>query len=369
MSAVKPWLPAFSLTANDVDITKEVARTLSSLTFIDYGATDDEPKSDTLTFTLVSPAMALPPKGAILRLSLGFDTQLVSKGAFVVSEVSLQSSASGKVMTVTALATPMDNRHGAALMQEQKTRSWDDVTLGDIVKTIAQENGLTPRISSSLADVDPGHQDQTRENDVEFLARLARQYLAVTKVAGGCCIFAEQGDNTTVSGAALPEVTLTPDGLTQWQFAHRSKRKHKSRHHSSGAGSHQKMILQYIDAGSGETRSMTTSGKDPAVRPSRVWPDKASAEVYARDIQQLWARQDAAAASQKKTQKTAKPRAEYLMSMSITRPATPSLVPLTSHSKVTTDGFDPQADREWLVDNIAFRLGSNGLSVSMELKR
>ncbi|MFV0550833.1 MAG: hypothetical protein ACK5L6_02765 [Anaerorhabdus sp.] len=363
MQTVKPWLPAFSLTANDKDITKEVARTLESLTYIDYGATDDEPKSDTLTFSLVSPSMPLPKKGAVLRLALGFDTQLQDKGVFVVSEVSLQSGSGGKKMTVTALATPMDNSKGAALMQTRKTRSWDDVTLGDIVKTIAQENNLSPRISASLADVTPGHQDQTAENDVEFLARLARGFMAVTKIAGGCCIFAEQGDNTAVSGAKLPEVTLTPDGHTRWQFAHRSKRKRKS--HST-AGGHQKIRATYIDAGTGETRSILSAGKDPEYNPGFPFPSKAAAEAYISNWQKTWARQDAAAASQKKAKK---PRAEYLMSMSITTPCTPDLIPLTSHSKIITDGFDPQADREWLVDNIAFRLGNGGMSVSMELKR
>lgn len=363
MQTTTPWLPAFALTANDVDITKEVVRTLSSLTFIDYGATDDEPKSDTLTFTLVSPSMPLPKKGAILRLGLGFGTQLQNKGVFVVSEVSLQSSSSGKVMTVTALATPMDNRKGAATMQSQKTRAWDGVTLGGIVKTIAQENGLTPRISASLADIDPGHQDQTRENDVEFLARLARQFLAVTKVAGGCCIFAEQGDNTTVSGASLPEITLKPDGNTQWQFANRSKRKRTSH---SAAGSDQKMIVRYTDAGTGESKSINIPGKEPAREPGFPFPNKTAAENYVKSLQRIKTRQDAAAAKGKKKKK---PRAEYLMSMSITLPATPDLIPLTAHSKITTDGFDPQADREWLVDNIAFRLGSGGMSVSMELKR
>ncbi|MBJ3590098.1 late control protein D [Salmonella enterica subsp. enterica serovar Saintpaul] len=301
MQTVKPWLPAFSLTANDKDITKEVSRTLESLTYIDYGATDDEPKSDTLTFSLVSPSMPLPKKGAILRLALGFDTQLQDKGVFVVSEVSLQSGSGGKKMTVTALATPMDNSKGTALMQTRKTRSWDDVTLGDIVKTIAQENNLSPRISVSLADITPGHQDQTAENDVEFLARLARGFMTVTKIAGGCCIFAEQGDNTAVSGAKLPEVTLTPDGHTQWQFAHRSKRKRKS--HSVGGGRHQKIIVQYIDACSGETRSVISPGKEPAYKPGYVFSSKAEAEERISSWQKVWARQDAVAASQKKKAK------------------------------------------------------------------
>ncbi|WP_162302999.1 hypothetical protein [Buttiauxella sp. 3AFRM03] len=58
------------------------------------------------------------------------------------------------------------------------------------------------------------------------------------------------------------------------------------------------------------------------------------------------------------------------MSMSIAQPATPELLALTPESSVTTEGFDPQADRSWIVDNIAFSLSpGKGMSVSMELKR
>lgn len=319
-------------------------------------------EGNTLTFTLASPKMPLSKKGARLRLSLGLDTMLLSKGEFVVSEVSLQSGSGGHVMTVTALATPMDSTNGAALMQSQKTRAWDGVTLGDMVKTIAAKNNLIPRISASLADINPGHQDQTQENDVEFLARIARQFLAVTKVAGGYCIFAEHGDNVSVSGASLPDITVTPAGQTQWQFANRSKKKRRS--HASAAGGDQKMIVRYVDAGTGATRSITTAGKEPPIEPGWTFPDKASADAFLSAKQKIKARQDA---GKKKTAK--KPRAEYLMSMSITTPVTAALLPLTSHSKVTTDGFDPQADREWLVDNIAFHLSNAGLNVSMELKR
>lgn len=39
----RPCLPSFSLKAEKNDITAEVSRYLTSLTLVDYGATDDSP--------------------------------------------------------------------------------------------------------------------------------------------------------------------------------------------------------------------------------------------------------------------------------------------------------------------------------------
>lgn len=64
--------------------------------------------------------------------------------------------------------------------------------------------------------------------------------------------------------------------------------------------------------------------------------------------------------------KNKKSKPGYLMPIPITMPATPKMISLTPVS----DGFDPQADREWLVDNIAFNLSSGtGMAICMELKR
>ncbi|MHA6679820.1 hypothetical protein ACX43S_25345 [Enterobacter cloacae] len=58
------------------------------------------------------------------------------------------------------------------------------------------------------------------------------------------------------------------------------------------------------------------------------------------------------------------------MSMSVTMPATPEMMVLTPESEITTEGFDEEADRTWLVENVAFHLEpDSGMSISMELRR
>ena len=365
MTNSRPWLPAFSLKAENNDITTEISRYLTSLTLVDYGANDEDPQSDSLTINLVSPTLKLPPKGTRLTLALGFDKNLVEKGVFVVDTVALQGPP--RTMTITALAVPGDNTKGAGTMQSQKVRHWEGVTLGEIVTTIAKENGLTPKISASLASVKPGYLDQHKENDAEFLARLARQFGAVSKAGGGCWIFAERGSGVSPGGKTLPSLTITPSGQTHWQFSHRSKSKTKSRSaQGSGKGT---ITISYTDSASGKTSTISSGSGDPHSRPGFTFPSRAAAEQYLQTLQ----RESVAGEAKKdegKEKKPKKPKPEYLMSMSISMPATPELMALSPECKITTDGFDEQADREWVVENVAFHLEpGSGMSISMELRR
>ncbi|MBF0035917.1 late control protein D, partial [Citrobacter freundii] len=280
MDNVKPYLPTFSLIAEDKNITAEITKYLTGLSFVDYGATDEDPQSDTLTINLVSPTMALPSKGAKLRFAIGFDEYLVDKGLFIVDSVSLQGPP--RTLSITALATPSDNTKHPANMQSQKTRSWDNKTIGEIVKTIAQENGLQPSVSSELAGEMPGHLDQLYANDAEFLAKLAQQYNAISKATGGYWIFTPQGTGKTVSGKALPEVTITPDGKTNWQFSHRSKSKSR---HKTAKGNKGTLVVPYIDIATGEHRTLKDGSGEPLQVVGVTKTSKEEAEAYLKNYQ------------------------------------------------------------------------------------
>ncbi len=57
-------------------------------------------------------------------------------------------------------------------MRKRRERSWDQTTLGELLKTIAGEHGLTPRIAADLARITTSHLDQT-ESDANLLPVLA----------------------------------------------------------------------------------------------------------------------------------------------------------------------------------------------------
>lgn len=104
------YQPDFSLTAEGEDITKAIKRGLAELRYTDNGAATK--RSDELMITLFSETMALPPKGAVLTLGLGFNGNLVNKGSFTVCQVA--SGGPPRRITIYATAAPMNaSKHGA----------------------------------------------------------------------------------------------------------------------------------------------------------------------------------------------------------------------------------------------------------------
>lgn len=115
--------------------------------------------------------MALPTKGARLQAALGFNNHLVDKGWFVVSGVA--SSGPPRRIEIYATAAPMNAQKQPGDVTGQKTRSWDNLRLADLVKTVARDNGLIPKVAAGLADIHIDHIDQVAESDANLLSRLA----------------------------------------------------------------------------------------------------------------------------------------------------------------------------------------------------
>ena len=222
-------IPAFALTADDADITAKIADRLVRITVTDEAGF----KSDALTVKVDNRdfAVAVPPKGAALDLSLGYEGELTKIGRFIVDEV---ASSGGSAATLTIKAKAADMLKG---LKARRTRSWTaeegKETIGAIVEAIATEHGLTARVAEALASVEvapiPYAQiDQTNESDLHFLTRLAKQYDAVAKPAFGHLIFVPRGEAKAASGAAIPAHTLKETDVTTWAARAPERGKYKS---------------------------------------------------------------------------------------------------------------------------------------------
>jgi len=66
-------------------------------------------------------------------------------------------------------------------IKEQKTRAWDEKTIREVVRTIAGEHKLQPKVAEAYADFFYDHLDQTDESDLNFLMRLAKGHDALAK--------------------------------------------------------------------------------------------------------------------------------------------------------------------------------------------
>ncbi|WP_064603946.1 contractile injection system protein, VgrG/Pvc8 family [Photobacterium sp. J15] len=322
------YRPDFSLSADGNDITPIFQRNLISLTLTDNAGNE----SDRLALSVAFPAsIPTPKKGAVLRLGLGFNGNLIDKGQFVVDEVT--SSGPPRVIQIVANAAPMDNRKQPGSLQTQKTRSWDGVTLGDMVKAIAGEHGLVPRVNSELASVRIDHVDQVSESDMNLLTRLAKRYGAVSKPANGYWLFLKEGEGKSASGKKLTSIAIRPEQVTNWQCRFSSRNDVR------------RVTATYHDVESGDTKEVSTGTGEPEFKIVFKYPnyDEAKAAVVARA-------------------KAVKAGSDTL---DITMPARSSLMALVAEGHLNLEGFGDVEDGEWRLKTVEWSLSESGLQLRL----
>lgn len=330
--------PEFTLTAEGKDITEAILRGLVSIKLTDYGGATG--KTDTLSVTLVSETLKLPPKGARLQLGLGFNGNIINKGSFVVCGV--ESSGPPRVLTISATAAPGNSAKQTADTTAHQHRVFEKTKMGAIVETIARANGMKPRVAERLAKIDIGYEAQDGESDGAFLLRLARRYNGISKPSHGYWLFLEQGAAVTAGGHDVKAWTITPDRVTRWSY------REGDRGGAKKGKKKGKIAVNYIDVGTGsvKTHEQEHDGAD-ATHP-HVHPDKETA-VHAAN---------AAVTQAKKNGRQ----------MSISGPVRPDMVPLTAECRIATQGFGEREDLLWLTESVQFSLGKEGFSFDLSLK-
>lgn len=298
-----PW----SLVANNADITKSIESRLISLDISDSAGME----SDTLEVALSDhdPGIKLPSTGAELVATISG----VRMGLFVVDEVVLASPP--PVVRLKAKAAAFDASHGGqSQIQSQKTRSWEDMTFGALVATIAGEHGLKAAVSSDLARNQVGHNDQVNESDIAFLTRIAYRYDATAKPVEGRLVVVPKGSGQSVGGAPLPTISISPKQVTRWQVT-LGKR-----------GVSSAVVATFRDVKTGEDVEVRIGQGEPVRRLIHVFPDESTARQYASGEQ------------------IAGKRGGSKLSLSL--PGNPRL---RAESKVSLSGFRSGVDGTWSI--------------------
>lgn len=206
--------PAWTLSVDGADITAKIAARLASLTLTDNHGFE----ADQLDIDLDDSdgKLDLPPRGALIRLALGWASDagatLTDKGTYTVDEI----EHSGAPDRLTVRARSADLRSG---LTTQRERSFHGKTLGQIVRTIANENDLIPAISMSLEPLVVDHIDQTNESSANLLTRLARQFDAVAAVKNDRLLFVHAGRGASASGKRFPVVLIERASGDSHRFA------------------------------------------------------------------------------------------------------------------------------------------------------
>lgn len=202
--------PAWTLSVDGADISAKIAERLISLTLTDNRGFE----ADQLDVDLDDSdgKLDLPPKGAVLRLALGWEgAKLVDKGTYTVDE--LEHSGAPDKLTIRARSA--DLRSG---LTTQRERSFHGKTLRDIVRTIAHENDLQPVMSFALSEIVVDHIDQTNESSANLLTRLARMHDAIATVKGNRLMFIHAGRGASASGTPFPAVLIERKSGDQHRF-------------------------------------------------------------------------------------------------------------------------------------------------------
>lgn len=194
--------PDFRVLLDGQDLTTRISPRLESLQLIDARGFI----VDTLDLTLTDHdgALSIPPRGAKLHLFLGWkEFSLEDKGTYIVDEV--EHAGSPDKLTIRARSADL-----RSTITRKLECSYHDInlTLGDIVRTIAARNGLEPRITPNLASIKVEHVDQVGESDAALLTRLGDENGAIATVKAGNLLFIRPGQATTASGLPLQPVTI-----------------------------------------------------------------------------------------------------------------------------------------------------------------
>lgn len=187
--------PAFAITIDGSDITAGIRKNLAGIRLTDK----DGLEADQVEISVTDPLgrFSLPRTGVTMSVAMGWrDVGLVNKGTFIVDEV----GEDGPVDTITIVGHSADFRD---TLKSSREASYNGTTLGAIISSLAERNGLKAAIHADLARVPVEHLSQTSESDANLMTRLGKDYGAVATIKSGRLVFVPWGKGLTAGGGML----------------------------------------------------------------------------------------------------------------------------------------------------------------------
>lgn len=209
--------PQFKILADGVNITRQIQQRLISLKTVDEAGM----KSDTLSLEIDDRdgQIELPRHGAKLSLWLGYqqlgiNNTLSKIGDYFVDETGFNGWP--QTLSISAKAADLTNDETGDIKSSQ-TRSFDNISFGDLVSTIAGECGMTGKISGALAGVLFTHLDQTQESNLHLLTRLAEQHNGIAKITNDLLIIAKALEAKSMGGANLAPIIINKKEVSDYR--------------------------------------------------------------------------------------------------------------------------------------------------------
>ena len=332
--------PSYRITLDGRDITPLIEPRLIDLTLTDARGIE----ADQLDITLddADGALEIPPRGARLRLALGWHgAPLVDKGDFVVDDIEHRGAPDKLILR----GRSADLR---ATLTTKREQSWHGTTAGAIVTAIAARNGLEPAIAPGLAGEPIAHLDQTDESDINLLDRLARECGAIAAIKSGRLCFMPAGAGTTASGLPLPAALITRSAGDSHAFA------------VADRDAYTGVRAYWHDTRKGQKDDVVVGGDEAAPTPATTEPSAGNVKT----LRHTYAtKANAVRAAKAEWLRLQRGVAEFSITMALGRPE------LMPEMPVRVQGWKPQIDAaEWLISRVTHRLGDGGLTTALELE-
>jgi len=254
--------PDFTLFYEKTNITADIEPSLIELTYTDYL----EGQSDELSvqFEDISGKWIrqwFPTQGDKLKAAIGYQGEpLVEIGGFEIDEVEYQYRPSS--ITLRALSTGISKSN-----RTMKPKAYENTTLAQVVALVAQR--LKLKVVGKIRPVSIQRITQYQERDVEFLARLAREYHHSFKIVGNQLVFTDK----TELGQSEPVAVLDESQCKSIRLRDRIKDTAKQVEIKGFDASGKKVVkkskratalrpgLKQAQTASGDTLKITTRGE------------------------------------------------------------------------------------------------------------
>ena len=327
--------PTYEILTGQADVTAAIRGRLISLTLTDEAGY----QSDSLEIRLDDRdgKITLPRRGVTLDVGLGYlppqgglrkkdkEIGLRPMGLFTVDEVEVQ----GPPATLTVRARSADLREE---LKGQKTRSWTDTTLRQIVAAIAVDHRLDLRMPPPPPAIHLPHLDQSNESDLNLLTRLARRWDYIFKLSGKRLVFVPAGQGLAASGEPVSRVTIQREQVRDYRAVLADRGRYRS------------VVAYWQDQDGGKRKSERVGEGEPTFVLRHTYPDAEQARSAARSRLNQFVRG----------------RSSVSVTLANGDPT------LRAQSRVTLIGFRSGVDGEWLATRVQHQLTSSGCSTSLK---
>jgi len=205
-------------------------------------------------------------------------------------------------------------------MKEKRNRAFEEMSVQDIVSSIARDAGLTPAVDPDLARIVIPYRAQLNESDLHLLTQLGQRFGAMPVMKDGHLVFARKGKGMAISGTALPIVTIGPDdlhGADAWRLRGTARAKY-------GA-----IRAHWHDAEEAIRKKVEDAGEGPVYEIPEIFQSEAEAKAAVEG------------------QRSNQDREEEKLTLTVIGKETRQ-----AEAKMTVAGIDRDADGEWSIDSI-----------------